>query len=224
MALGQPSPYRRIAFPNNPPVDSEYLDFVGVRAEARQQWQDTLRNFLKLVAYRSPDKQIVLKSPTHLGRVGVLNEMFPDAKFIHIVRDPYKVYPSTVKLWKSLDKFQAFQFPKHKGLEDYVYGCFERMYRQFEIDRARLSAERMHEIRYEDLVADPVGQIERIYQFLGMSEFDSVLPKLQEYLSANKDYQTNKFSLDDATREEIDRRWGQWMRRHGYCGGAVLAG
>jgi hypothetical protein len=166
----------------------------------------------------------VLKSPTHLGRVSVLNEMFPDAKFIHIVRNPYKVYPSTVKLWKSLHKFQAFQFPKHHGLEEYVYSCFERMYRQFEIDRAQLSANRMHEIRYEDLVADPVGQIERIYQFLGMSEFDRVLPKLQEYLSANKDYQTNKFSLDDATREEIDRRWGQWMRRHGYCGGEVLAG
>jgi hypothetical protein len=224
MNLGLPSPYRQIAFPNNtPPVDLDYLDFVGVPVEDRKRWQAALQRYFKMIAYRSPGKRIVLKSPEHLGRMSVLQETFPGAKFIHIVRDPYKVFPSTVKLWKSLCKFQAYQTPKHIGLEEYVFDCFERMYRQFEQDRAAIDPSRFCEIRYEDLVADPAGELQSIYTKLNLGNFDLVRPKLEQYLQENKDYQTNKFQLDDDLRAEIDRRWGHWMRPYGYCSANLIA-
>ena len=53
------------------------------------------------LTFRDP-RRLVLKSPPHTARVPVLLEMFPDARFVHIVRDPYVVFPSTVNLWKSL--------------------------------------------------------------------------------------------------------------------------
>ncbi len=217
MNAGLPSPYRQIAFPNNPPVDLDYLDFVGVSAEDRQRWQATLLWFFKMVAYRSPDKRIILKSPEHLGRIGLLQEMFPNARFVHIVRDPYKVFPSTIKLWKTLYKFQAFQTPKHEGLDEYVFTCFERMYRQFERDRNLVDPGRFHEVRYEDLVEDPTGELEAIYAKLNLGDFDCVRTRLEEYLRANKDYQTNSFQLGESIRSEIDCRWGHWMRPYGYC-------
>lgn len=223
MNLGLPSPYRQIAFPNNPPVDLEYLDFVGVPAEDRERWQKALTWFFQMVTLRRPDKRLVLKSPEHLGRMGVLQAMFPGSQFVHIVRDPYKVFPSTVKLWKSLYKFQAYQTAKHVGLEEYVYTCFERMYRQFEKDRQAIDPSRLHEIRYEDLVADPAGQLQALYAQLNLGDFDRVRPKLDEYLRETRDYQTNKFQLDEEVRAEIDRRWGHWMRPYGYCQQAAAA-
>jgi LPS sulfotransferase NodH len=221
MNLGLPSPYRQIAFPNNPPVDLEYLDFEGVSPEDRRRWQDTLRHFFQIVAMRRPGKRIVVKTPQHLGRLSVLQEMFPEARFVHIVRDPYKVFPSTVKLWKSLYKVQAFQTAKCDGLEDYVFQCFERMYAQFERDRAAIDPSRLCDIRYEDLVADPAGELEAIYDKLDLGDFDRVRAPLAAYLDTTKDYKTNKFQLDDSLREQIDRRWGHWMRPFGYCGAQV---
>ncbi len=50
MNLGQPSPYRRIAFPNEPAVDMDYLDFDGVPEEGKQQWMTALRSFLLKVS------------------------------------------------------------------------------------------------------------------------------------------------------------------------------
>lgn len=217
MNLGLPSPYRQIAFPNNPPIDLEYLDFVGASAEDLERWKATLHRFFQMVTLRRPDKRLVLKSPEHLGRMAVLQEMYPEAKFIHIVRDPYKVFPSTVKLWKALYKFQSFQTLNHE-MDEYVYGCFERMYRQFELDRKLVDPSRLHEVRYEDLVADPAGELETIYSRLGLGDFNRLRPKVDEYLQANRDYQTNKFQLDSRVRAEIDRRWGPWMGRYGYCG------
>jgi hypothetical protein len=217
MNLGLPSPYRQVAFPNNPPVDLEYFDFIGVPAEARRRWQEVFRNFLKMVAMRSPERRLVLKNPLHLGRVAVLREVFPDAIFIHIVRDPRKIFASTMKLWKSLYKFQAFQIPKHRGLEEYVFRCFEQMYGQFEQDRQHIEPHRFHELRYEDLVENPLGQLETLYNKLGLGGYEAVVPKLQAYLQENKDYKTNKFQFEDELTDEIDRRWGRWMRPYGYC-------
>ena len=46
--------------------------------------------------------RLVLKSPPHSARIRILKELFPDALFVHIVRDPYVVFSSTVHLWKTL--------------------------------------------------------------------------------------------------------------------------
>jgi len=218
MNMGLPSVYRQIGFPNNAPIDRDYLDFSGVSDTERRRWVDGLKWFVKLVAFRSPKKRIVLKSPQHLGRVRVLLEAFPDARFVHIVRDPHKIFPSTVKLLKALAEIHAFQRPRYNGLEETVFSCFERMYRQFEHDRHLVPADRLYELRYEDLIADPERELKKLYDGVGLGELDRVLPRLRSYLGARADYRTNTLRLDSDIRDEIDRRWGPFMRRYGYCG------
>ena len=50
LTMGLPSPYRRMAFPNDPPVHMDYLDFEGVAEEEIQDWMQSLRSFLLTVA------------------------------------------------------------------------------------------------------------------------------------------------------------------------------
>ncbi len=49
LTLGRPSPYRRLAFPNDGPVDMNYLDFQGVSEPEIQTWLAALRSFLLAV-------------------------------------------------------------------------------------------------------------------------------------------------------------------------------
>ena len=70
-------------------------------------------------------KRIVLKSPPHTARIRVLLEMFPKAKFVHIVRDPYVIFPSTVNLWKRLYRDEGLQVPTYEGLEEHVFSSFD---------------------------------------------------------------------------------------------------
>ena len=150
--LGVPSPYLTMLFPNEPEQYPEYFDLEQVSAEDRRKWQDALYWFLQRVTYRNPQR-IILKSPPHLGRIKALLEIFPDARFVHIVRDPYVVYASTIKLWHTLYTYQSLQLPKFEHLEEYVFRCFERMYTAFEAQRNLVDPSRLYEIRYEDLVA-----------------------------------------------------------------------
>ena len=213
--LGLPSPYLSIAFPNRPPLDAEYLTFDGVPARERRRWQRKLTWFLRQLTYRDR-RRIVLKSPTHTGRVRVLLEMFPEARFVHIVRDPLVVFPSTVKLWKSLAKRDAMQTPTHAELEERVLTTFERMYEAFERDRPLIPPGHICDVRYEDLVADPVAVMRRVYDELGLSEFEHALPAIKAYLAAADGYQTNQFELSSEQEAEISRRWQGFAERYGY--------
>ncbi len=214
--LGQPSPYLTIAFPNHPPQDQEAFDLQGLKPLVRQRWKDAFLLFLRHLTCKDP-RRLVLKSPTHSCRIKVLLEMFPEARFLHIVRDPYVVYPSTMNLWKSLYNTQGLQWPTFAGLGEHVFETFVRLYDRIEQDQKLLPPGQFHELRYEDLIRDPIGELRRAYDALGLGEFEEALPKFQKYLTENAGYQTNQYRpLDPALQEEITRRWGKVIRHYGY--------
>jgi len=119
-------------------------------------------------------------------------------------------------LWKSLNKTQGLQVPKHQGLEEYVFSSFERMYRNFEEQKKLVAPGRFYELRYEDLVADPISQVRSIYEQLDLGEFSGVAPKLEAYFDQKRNYRVNKHNLEPALRDEITRRWGNYIGRYGY--------
>ena len=213
--LGAPSPYLTIAFPNHPPAYPEYLDLEQVPTQAREKWKRLFVGLLQRITYRNP-KRLVLKSPPHTARIPILLEMFPDAKFVHIARNPYVIFPSTVHTWKSLYKKHGLQTPTFAGLDEYVYSTFERMYERYEAGRKLADPSRFHELRYEDLMQNPLTEMERLYRQLSLGEFDRVKPRLEQYLEQNKGYETNKYDLTPEQKIEITRRWASYIQRYGY--------
>jgi omega-hydroxy-beta-dihydromenaquinone-9 sulfotransferase len=214
--LGQPSPYLTIAFPNRPPQYPEYLDLEGLPPEALGRWKKAFMGFLQCLTLKSPGR-LILKSPPHSCRIRVLLELFPEARFVHIVRNPYTVFPSTVNLWKSLYQTHGLQKPTFKGLEEHVLTTFPRIYEGVEKGRKLVTPSRFHELRYEDLVRDPVGQMRALYDHLGLGGFDDYLPRLEALLATLTGYQSNRYQeLAPALRAEISRRWGDVIRRYGY--------
>ena len=216
MTMGLPSPYRRIAFPNNDPVDLNYLDFQNVSRDDIDHWMETLRRFLSHVSYVT-GKRLVVKSPTHTGRLGELSRAFPDAKFIHITRDPRALFPSTCRLWQSLDEFQSLQKPK-RSYDEYVIECFRRMYASFHRDRESINDGRLIDVRYEDLVNEPVETLENIYTSLDLNGFDQVATDLNQWAATeHKTYKTNRHQLSDEQEKTLLEAWQEYFVRYGYA-------
>ncbi len=213
-ALGLRSPYLTIAFPNRP-QDAEYLDLAAVSDEALARWKARFLWFLKCLTIRDP-KRIVLKSPPHTARVRVLLDMFPRARFIHIVRDPYVLFPSTVNLWSALYRDHGLQVPRFDGFEEQVFDTFRRMYEAFERDRAVVPPGQLADVRYEDLVADPLAEMERLYHELDLGDFEAARPGLEPFVSQQREYKTNRYEIAPELRREIAERWGDYFDRYGY--------
>ena len=214
--MGVGSPYTRLAFPNRP-QNEEFLDLQDVSPPALARWKAGFTRFLRTITVRS-DRPIVLKSPPHTARVKLLLELFPEARFIHIVRDPYVVYASTVRLWKSLYDVQGLQLATLDGLEEKVFRDFERMYGAFFAQKELIPPGHLCEVRYEELVRDPLGQMEAIYDQLELGDFAAVRPAMANHLAGQKNYATNRFEIAPPLRAEIARRWAEFICHYGYDG------
>ena len=214
-AMGVPSPYLTWLFPNRPPQYPEYLTLEHVPAADVARWKQKLLWFLKCITIRRP-KRIVLKSPPHTARIKVLLEQFPNARFVHIVRDPCVLFSSTVNLWKQLSKAQGLQVPRFEHLEEEVFQTFCRMYEAFERDRHLIDPSRYSEVRYEDLVGDIVGQMEKVYQQLGLDEFEKARPALEKYVAQHAQYKTNRWEISPELRARIVERWSSYFEKYGY--------
>jgi omega-hydroxy-beta-dihydromenaquinone-9 sulfotransferase len=216
--LGQPSTYTDFAFPARPPMWPGALDLSGLTDRQRRDWKRVFLNFLKAITLRDP-RRLVLKSPPHTARIRALLEMFPDAKFVHIVRNPYTLFASTVNLWLSLGKAHGLQTP-HRApeLEEKVFREFRTIADRYEEGRKLIPPGNLVEVRYEDLVKDLVVGTKAVYDGLGLDGWEVVLPKVEAFAAGQKSYETNKYTLTDDQRAKITERWGDVIRKQGYGG------
>ncbi|MEM7457533.1 MAG: sulfotransferase, partial [Planctomycetota bacterium] len=188
ISLGAPTPYRRIAFPNNRNDDHRQLDTANLTDKQRRQLTDALESFFKMLSVRY-GQRLVLKSPPHTGRIGLLAEKFPGAKFVHMSRHPEKVMASTMRLWKLIDHFQGFQRAGYDDnwLKEFVFECQQLMYTSYFRDRAALQDNQLIEIRMEQLVAEPAATIKQVYDQLDLGDCGDVLPLVEGYFG-KRDY------------------------------------
>ena len=217
VSMGLPSPYRNIIFPNNGlNINSEYLTLRDVSDEDRKAWLDGMDTFLKSLTVLYPGKRIVLKSPPHTGRIKTLLERYPDAKFIHLHRNPYSIFPSTYNLWMRLSKDEGAQCPSGEGMEDYVFNNLNTMYDAFDEDVKLLAPNQFCDIAFKDLTAAPVETLRKIYQTLEIKGFDEVESTFQQYADSQKEYKKNKFSMEPELKTKIAERWKRYFERYGY--------
>jgi hypothetical protein len=213
--MGLPSPYLTMLFPNRPPQCPQYLDLRGVPPAELERWKAGVSWFLKCLTLREP-KRIVLKTPLHTARIRTLLAMFPKARFVHVVRNPYVIFSSTVHTWEQLYQFEALQVPHYAGLEQFVLDTFVRMYEAFEEDIQGVPPSQFCEVRYEDLVRDMVGEVRRIYDWLGLDGFEQVAPALNAYVAKTAGYKPNRYQIPPQLRDQITARWRSYAEKYGY--------
>ncbi len=217
MNLGVPTPYLRIAFPRTQPQALEYLDMQGLSPEAEAHWKKSLLWFMRALTLHYHGQRLVLKSPPHTGRVKQLLELFPDAKFIHLTRDPRKLFTSTMKLWRSLDEVQGLQrTPDEPELKEYVTECMRRMYSGFEQACGDLPDNQFVHIQYEDLVANPMATVSQLFEQLELGDFSQVRPELEKRLVDHTTYRPNRHEIDAELELEILARWPEYAAKYSH--------
>ena len=215
--LGLGSIYLTWALPRQGPVDLPYLALRDLSPSERRTWVEGFLWFIRRVAYRQK-KRLVLKSPQHTARLRTLIELFPEARFIHIARNPLTLFPSTLRLWKTMNSIQGLENPPYDDpwLEAFLIDLFMQMFWYYEEDRPLIPDNQLIEITYEDLVADPKQKLRRIYEQLDLGDFARAEAAVDAYLAGIKDYKTNEYQLPPEKRALILERWAPYIDRFGY--------
>ncbi len=165
-------------------------------------------------------KRPLLKNPCNTGRVSELLDMYPDAKIIHIHRHPDAVYRSNMRL--ASDGHATFQLqdqlPDERSYQQRFLANYRAMEQAYYSAAATTSGQVCAEVRFEDLEADPVREITRVYRQLGLECSPEFLRRLSGYLESLQDYAKNSYQgLDQETTRRIDRQMGGFMQQWGYA-------
>lgn len=227
LASGVDSPYEAFGFPQG---QSIARGFFKVPAAGEDAWLAALTRFFKACIFhrkrsgKTSPQFLLLKSPTHTARLELLARRFPEARFIHLVRDPRDVFSSSKRLWTALIRTQGLNVPPD-GLdalaEAIVFENFEALYDRFDEAAAGLEPGRLETVKYEDLARAPLAVVERIYWFLEIGPDDRVRRDLAEKVAAVANYKVGQHHLSPETAEMIRRRWQAYGEQYGYFDDAV---
>jgi hypothetical protein len=203
-------------FPRRAEHYDRYLTFRDAPPQDVECWKSSLRTFFQKLTLRD-GKPLVVKSPPHTGRIKLLLEMFPDARFVHIHRDPYAVFQSFVHVYAKALPFGRLQDTSGVDWTGRLIRQYKEIHDAFFEEHALIPAGRFHEMSYADLEQDPVGEMRKLYASLALPEFEVVEPALRTYLDSQAGYQKNVFpELAPDVRRHVATEWGRCFDEWGY--------
>jgi hypothetical protein len=201
------SPCMAWVFPRQREKFNQYLTFKDVDAKELAEWKEAFLEFLRKVQLRN-DRPLILKSPPHTARIRLLLELFPEAKFVHIHRNPFRVFQSSRGGFLTMFRWHGLQRPDLNTLDDWILSQYREMYEAFFEQKSLIPAGRLHEIGFEQLERDPIGEVRTMYEALDLPDFTVIEPGLRRYVDSLAGYRKNTFTdLPMRIRGRIGEQW-----------------
>ncbi|MDC0262158.1 sulfotransferase [Planctomycetaceae bacterium] len=200
------SMYHSYVFPNNArQVFERGVLLQGLSSAEREQWKRQYLFHIKKIAAAGGCPRVLLRNSADTGRIAALLELFPNAKFIHVVRNPYEVCQAANERWQSMCSIWSLQKFDPEDFHSLTVDMYENLMKQYFEEAADIPASRLATVRYEDLQKQPIETLQTTYEQLSISGFDTVRPKIEQYLQTQQGSLAgeNLSHLTNAQREKI---------------------
>lgn len=219
-ALANMMPYTYYNFWFLPKYQQEYADkyllFNDIAPQELKTFEDTFLKLIKISLWNTKGTQFLSKNPPHTGRVKELVKMFPNAKFIYLMRNPYTVFESTRSFFTNTIQPLKLQDISNEELENNILSIYSKLYHKYEADKQFIPKGNLIEVKFEDFEADALGMTERIYRELSIPGYAEALPAIEKYVGGKKGYKKNKYSYDARTVELVQKHWKFALDQWGY--------
>ena len=158
------------------------------------RWEKLFLFIVKKITFAWKGKQLIMKNPVNTTRIRQLVRMFPEAKFIYLHRDPWTVLPSTFKLLDKLLEIFSFQEIDEHELRENVRWVYSQTIARYAVQRKLIPGGNLAEVSYEDLVRDPLNELERIYRELQLDGFMLAKGEFESYIAEQSTYIPDVYS------------------------------
>jgi hypothetical protein len=209
------SPLENLVFPKSAAYFLNHGSPFLPSGQKLEDWKTAVAGFYKKIYFRS-GKRIVSKNPFNSFRIKTLCEIFPKARFIHLVRDPYDVAPSSMHLWKVLQEQNALNTVGRPPLMAEVTGMMTSLFDAIEQEAKRLPPGTIVRIRFEDLEKSPAAVLKTLYHALGLTYTPAFEARINQFMNQNQSFTKNSFTLTAAEKLLISRESEHQMSVLGY--------
>jgi omega-hydroxy-beta-dihydromenaquinone-9 sulfotransferase len=219
-AIGAFSPYSYYNgwfFPQNMEYYNKFICMENASQFTIDEWKKIYLYLLKKITLQQQGKQLILKNQDNTGKIKLLLEMFPDAKFIFMYRNPYTLYCSMIKFMSIvLPRFCVQTPPPFNVVEQNMMELYTKMTKKYLDERSAVPAENLLEVRYEDYISHPMQHLETIYDQFKLEGFTQKKPVFHTYLSAQEKIKLDHYPINDEVKQKVEKVWGFAIKEFGY--------
>ena len=194
----------------------KYLLFDNIGEDERNLFKENLDKLIKTSLHCQKKSIFLSKNPPHTGRIKALLEMYPDAKFIYLVRNPYTVFESTRSFFNNTIKSLQLQDISPEEMEDQILVTYSKLFHKYEQEKSLIPQGNLVEIKFEDFEASPLDVTAEVYGKLSLGGFEDARADMEKYLSAHKGFRKNKYKYSDRTISVVEENWGEAIEKWGY--------
>ena len=155
----------------------------------------------------------MLKNPAHTAHVAALRELFPNAKFIHIHRDPFEVFTSMRRMLHVTFSIVALQDYDAAEIDEQILALYPEVMDRLHRDLDGVCSHA--EVRYADLVRQPIETLGRLHRHSDLARFSDVRPAFEAFAEAHATVPRSKRPRDPALVATIRQRWATQIARLG---------
>jgi hypothetical protein len=195
---------------------ARYALFDGLSEEALQTWAEMYLGVLRKASLRADGKRLVLKNPANSGRIQMLLALFPDARFIHIYRNPYDVFLSTRWVYQTVLPRSQVQEISAEQVDALVLGFYAQLMQIFLADSALIPEGNLVEVRFEDLEVAPLAQLRQVYEGLRLPGYAEAEPGFRAHIASTANYEKNEYELTDEVIAQVNEHWQFAFDEWGY--------
>lgn len=157
----------------------------------------------------------LLKSPLHLFGLASLTKTLPEACIVQTHRDPSQVVPSACSLFETVRGVSTRQVDR-KSLGREVLELLRTSLERGQAARKQLSADRVFDVHYEQLLENPLATVRSIYEHFGYQVTSEHMHRAQAWLNSNPRSKlgVHRYSLADYGLSASDLSILHVPRRH----------
>jgi len=193
-----------------------FIAFRNVNVETKELWQSHYKLLIKK-ALKNTNKPIYLsKNPPNTGRIKVLLEMFPNAKFIHIYRNPIEVFLSTQNFHKKMLPHLQLHTINSEEIDKNIMEVYKKLMSDYFSQKELIPKENISEVYFEELETKPIEVLKKIYADLNLNGFEKALPEFRKHVKIKRNYKKNKHIISKELLDTLVHEWGFAMDRLKY--------
>ena len=193
-----------------------YLTFKAITPKEEQAFKDNFEKLVKISLWNTNGTQYLSKNPPHTGRLKTMSELFPNAKYIFLMRNPYTVFESTRNFYTNTIKPLELHSIPLEQMEQNILRNYMELYRAYKEQKKYVPEGNIYEVKFEDIEQDALGITEKIYRDLNIPGWEEARPAIEKYIGGKKGYKKNKYNYDPRTVELVNQHWGEVLDEWGY--------
>ena len=188
----------------------------NISTAEKRNWRKNYDQLIKKAFLNTKGSQIVVKNPCNTGRIKELLKIYPNAKFVHIYRNPITVYLSTTKFFTELFPSVQLQETNQALIENLIIQVYKNLHIDYFSQVNDIPKNQLYELKFEDFENQPIHFLKDIYNELNIEGFNDSKSVFESYFTENKKYKKNRYSINRDQLKKIQKEWKLVFEKYKY--------